>query len=107
MFVYVSLDGRHLLIQPLAEKGEHLPDAAWSVYFLATGDLLGRVPERLGAADMAVVGGHAFCTFTKPAKIGPGGVIEQPTSLRAISLKTGRVAWEHPVEPRRMLPPLP
>lgn len=107
MFVYVTLDGRHLLIQPLAEKGDHLPDAAWSVYFLATGDLLGRVPASLGAADMAVVGGYAFCTVSKPTKILPRGLLEQPTYLRAISLKTGRVAWERPIEPQRMLPPRP
>jgi len=98
----VSLDGRHLLVEAVpAEAG------AWLVFDLPTGKAVGRLSAPAGPFGVAVVGPHAYFTECKAMKMRPRGVMEQPTKLKAVSLKTGQTLWERPVAPRRALVPLP
>ncbi len=59
--------------------------------------------------DLRVVGPRLFYMVSPPQKIppNPGGFLEQPRSLKAVDLKTGKVIWESPLEPTRHLPPVP
>jgi hypothetical protein len=103
----VSLDGVHVLIHQALPKEQLLEgDYAWWVFSLETGKQVAKLPYQAGT--MAIFGPRAFQVVTGPRK-GPGrpGVGEQPRTLRALDLKTGKLVWERPVEPQRMLPPLP
>jgi hypothetical protein len=107
----VSLDGRYLFVHQALVK-EQLPegDFAWWVFDLNNGKQVAKLPYLQGGG-ISVVGDHAFFLVTQPRK-GPGGpggpnMWNQPRSLQAVSLKTGKVDWEHAVEPLVMLPPLP
>jgi hypothetical protein len=105
----VSLDGRHLFIHQALVK-EQLPegDFAWWVFDLTNGKQVAKLPYLQGGG-VSVVGDHAFFLVTQPGK-GPGrgpGLGNQPRALQAVNLKTGKVDWEHAVEPLVNLPPLP
>jgi outer membrane protein assembly factor BamB len=99
-----SLDGVHVLIHQALPK-EQLPggDYAWWVFSLETGKQVAKLPYEAGT--MAIFGSRAFQVVTGPRK-GPGAWV-QPRTLRALDLKTGKLVWERPVEPQRILPPLP
>jgi len=99
----VTLDGRHLLVHSAATEDEK----SWLVFSLETSKQVGQLPECAGSQSVAVVGSHAYFTECKPMKMRPRGVMEQPTKLKAVSLKTGRPEWDLPIAPRRALVPLP
>jgi len=105
----VSLDGRHLLIHQALVK-EQLPegDYAWWVFDLSNGKQMAKLPYLQGGG-VSVVGDHAFFLVAQQGKPGrgPGFGGNQPRALQAVNLKTGKVDWEHAVEPLVNLPPLP
>jgi hypothetical protein len=104
----LTLDGRHLFVHQAVVK-EQLPegDFAWWVFELDTGKQVGKLPY-VQSAGIAVVGDHAFYLVTQPRKGGGGpGQWTQPRALQAVNLKTGKVDWEHGVEPLVFLPPPP
>jgi hypothetical protein len=108
----ISLDGKHVFVHQALVK-EQLPagDYAWWIFSLETGKQLGKVPFEPGAEMLAVLGPRALFLVPGAAKIrppgGPFGFPPQPRALKAFELATGRLLWEHPVEPVRRLPPLP
>jgi hypothetical protein len=104
----LSLDGRHLFVHQALVK-EQLPqgDYAWWVYELDTGKEAGKLPYIQGGG-ISVVGDHAIFLVTQARKgVGGPGQWKQSRSLQAVGLKTGKLDWEHMVEPLVMLPPLP
>ncbi len=97
-----SLDGRHVVVNQALPK-EQLPegDYAFWIYELDTGKQVAKLPYQQ-TAGVSVVGGHAFFLLASPRK-GP----IQPRVLQAVDLKTGKVVWEHAVEPIHNVPPPP
>jgi hypothetical protein len=104
----VSADGRHLLVHQALVK-EQLPegDFAWWVFSLETGKQVAKLPYE-GNGEMAVVGDRVFLVVTGQPKGRPRpGMWDQPRTLKVYDIKSGKLAWEHALEPHKMLPPLP
>jgi hypothetical protein len=103
----VSPDGRYLFVHQALVK-EQLPegDYAWWVFGLADGKQVAKLPYEPGLTT--VLGPRAYFLTTQPRKGPPvGGALVQPRQIKAVDLKTGKTEWERPIEPQRMLPPLP
>jgi hypothetical protein len=104
----ISTDGRHLFVHQALVK-EQLPegDYAWWVFSLETGKQVAKLPYE-GNMGMAVVGERALFVTMGQRKGPPNpGNWDQPRTLKAFDLKSGKLAWEHALEPQKMLPPLP
>jgi PQQ enzyme repeat len=104
----VSIDGQHVFVHQALVK-EQLPpgDYAWWVFSLETGKQLCKLPYEGPLNNVTVVGTRALF-LVGGQRLGPRpGNMVQPRSLRALDLKTGKVAWERPVEGVKVLLPLP
>jgi hypothetical protein len=107
----IALGGQHVFVHQALVK-EQLPagDYAWWVFSLETGKQLGKVSFEPGAEGLAVLGSRALFLVPGVAKKrppgGPFGFPPQPRSLKAFDLASGRLLWDHPVEPVRRLLPL-
>jgi hypothetical protein len=105
----VSLDRKYVFVHQALVK-EQLPpgDYAWWVFSLETGKQVGKFPFEGTMNNVTVIGPRAYYLVVSQ-KIGPIAIMHmmQPRFLRAIDLKSGKMAWQHPVEGQKMLPPLP
>jgi hypothetical protein len=103
----LSLDGRYLFVHQALVK-EQLPagDFAWWVFELDTGKQICKLAYVQTTAGMTVVGDHALFLIGQEPRGRPNRM-NQPRSLQAVNLKTGKIVWEHPVEPLVILPPPP
>jgi hypothetical protein len=103
----VSADGRYLFVHQALVK-EQLPegDYAWWVFDLETGKQAAKLPYEGPLAEPVVLASRLYYLVSGPRKFGPGPMV-QPRSVKAVDLKTGKVAWEHAIEGVKVLPPLP
>lgn len=103
----VSGDGRHVFVHQALVK-EQLPagDYAWWVFDLETGKEVAKLPYEGALAEPVVIGSRLYYLVSGPRKIGPMPMV-QPRSVKAVDLKTGKVAWEHAIEGVKILLPLP
>jgi hypothetical protein len=103
----ITADGRHLLVHQALVK-EQLPegDYAWWVFDLETGKQVAKLPYDSALMNPIVLGSRLYYVVSGPRKFAPGPSV-QPQSVKAVDLKTGKVAWEHPIEGVKLLPPLP
>jgi hypothetical protein len=92
----VPLDGAHVLVKQ---------EDAFQVFSLQTGKRITGLP--LQPAPTAVVGGQVFQLVETNSGYwgsGPSGPLhEWARTLQARNLETGKLVWERPAEPRRML----
>jgi hypothetical protein len=105
----ISSDGKHLFVHQALVK-EQLPegDYAWWVFSLETGKQVAKLPFESSGGGGAVAGDRAYLVVTGQRKGPPKpGAWDQPRTLKAYDLKTGKLAWEYALEPQKMLPPLP
>jgi outer membrane protein assembly factor BamB len=95
------------LLAHKAVAKERLPegDNAWWVFDLQTGKEIAKFGHEDGTESATVVGPRAFYVVLGQSR--KPGDFTQPRTLKAVDLKTGKALWEHQIEPRRMLPPLP
>jgi outer membrane protein assembly factor BamB len=100
-------DGRHLFVHQALVK-EKLPagDYAWWVFDLETGKQVAKLPYDGPLSDAVVLGSRLYYLASGPLKFASGPSV-QPRSVKAVDLKTGKLAWERPVEGVKILPPLP
>ena len=82
----------------MATSGDEKQVLVWDV---TSGKQVAKLPYQQ-TAGVSVVGGHVFF-LAAPARKGP----IQPRVLQAVDLKTGKVAWEHTVEPIHNVPSPP
>jgi hypothetical protein len=105
----MSADGHYLFVHQALVK-EQLPpgDYAWWIFSLETGQQVAKLPFTEQLTGLTVLGPYAFYLASGPRKGPPRpGDLVQPRTLKALELKAGKLAWEHPVEGQRMLLPLP
>jgi hypothetical protein len=100
-------DGRHLFVHQALVK-EQLPagDYAWWVFDLETGKQVAKLPYDGQLTDGVVLGSRLYYLASGPRKFAPGPTV-QPRSVKAVDLKTGKLAWERPVQGVQILPPPP
>jgi hypothetical protein len=77
----------------------------WHLYSVQTGEALGRIPDEAGMHAIVVLGKRVF--YLAPGTIrGPlDQPNEQPQTLKAMDLSTGKKLWEHPVAGKLIAPP--
>jgi outer membrane protein assembly factor BamB len=103
----VSSDGRYLFVHQAVPKEQLAEgDYAWWVFDLETGKQVAKLPYDGALAEPVVVGPRLYYMASGQRKLGPGPMV-QPRSVKAVDLKTGKVAWEHDIEGVKILPPLP
>jgi hypothetical protein len=104
--VELSADCRTVLVMPIGVNRPSPGGPQWSAISTETGKLLTKFIQETGTTSVSALGDRAYCVVQLPRK---GGVrnTSSPRALKAIDLKTGKLAWERPIEPHRYLLPLP
>lgn len=91
----LSADGRHVLVtEPIDSAEFTLNRHRWTIYERSSGARLGSVPAMVSAAPFVVVGNTLYHTVPAHAVRKDGKFVENPTSLRAVSLKGGIESWK-------------
>jgi hypothetical protein len=90
----LSADGRHVLVTETVEAGSSLFRHRWTMYERASGARLGSVPALVSATPFVVIGTTLYHTVPAYSVRKDGKFVENPTSLRAVNLKTGVEAWK-------------
>jgi hypothetical protein len=106
--VEVSADARTVLVHKAVASSALPPgDYAWWAFSTETGKLLSKFAYEQGTTTATALGGRAYLVVQVPGKGGPRPHRTIQRALKAIDLKTGKLAWERPIEPVRILLPLP
>jgi hypothetical protein len=106
LWMQLQADGRYLFVHQAIPK-EKLPegDYAWWIFALETGKQVAKLPYDAGTREMTVLGPRLYYVVQGAGKpMRPGFDLTQPRTLKAVDLKTGKLLWEHAVEPHRTLP---
>ena len=86
------------------QRGDDQARFTWSVFDVATGKLIARMPYEPGTQSVSVLGDRAYCLVAG----GVPGALDRPfispRKLKAIDLRTGKAIWERPVEGKQVLP---
>jgi hypothetical protein len=101
-FLWHFAPGGRILVHPYSLK-DPLPVQydVWRVFDLATGKQLGEFANDAGVEITTALGPRAYYVVVAPPKSPDAET--QPRTLKAVDLTTGKVLWEHPIEPRRTL----
>lgn len=91
---FLSADGRHVLVTETIEAGSSLYRHRWTMYERASGARLGSVPALVSATPFVVIGNTLYHSVPAHTVRKDGKFVENPTSLRAVNLKTGVEAWK-------------
>ena len=94
-----SADSQHVVITSRLEGAEApaWERYRWSVYSLASGEVLGELRWHTSATPFCVLDG-TLLTMTQPfGRLIEGRIVEQPLALRAVSLDSGAQTWSRPV----------
>ena len=107
LFLIVPGGGTHLFVHQALPK-DKLPDGdyAWWIFSLETGKSVGKIAFEQ-TMELVVVGPRVLYAVNGAGKGLPPGTFEQPRTLKAVDLKSGKALWESPLEPIKTLPPLP
>ena len=105
--VLPTVDERYLCLRDSISSadGEASKKIGWSIYALATGDLVGRAPFEAGTQAIGLIGPRAYFLLSGPIRGPIHRPFVHPRSLKAIDLKTGKTVWERPVEGKPVTPP--
>ncbi len=103
----LSADGRHVLVTETIEAGSSLFRHRWTMYERASGARLGSVPALVSATPFVVIGTTLYHTVPAHSVRKDGKFVENPTSLRAVNLKTGVEAWKMAVRETSFRGPFP
>lgn len=91
----LSADGRHVLVTEPVDSAEFtLYRHRWTLYERSSGARLGSVPAMVSATPFVVVGTTLYHTVPAHAVRRDGKFVENPTALRAVSLKGGIESWK-------------
>ena len=91
----LSADGRHVLVtEPVQSQDFTLHRHRWTIYERSSGTRLGSVPAMVSASPFVVIGNTLYHTVPAHAVRRDGKFVENPTSLRAVSLKGGIESWK-------------
>jgi hypothetical protein len=105
----LSADGKYVFVHQALVK-EQLPpgDYAWWVFSLESGKQVSKLPFTGQLTDAIVLGDRLYHLASGQGKpVFGGGERVTPRSIQAVSLKSGKVVWQRPVEGQRFLVPLP
>jgi len=91
---FLSADGRHVLVTDTVEAGSSLYRHRWTMYERASGARLGSLPALVSATPFVVIGNTLYHSVPAHTVRKDGKFVENPTSLRAVNLKTGVEAWK-------------
>jgi hypothetical protein len=108
LIVRPTLNDRYLCLrdtlpspdQKADERGRH----AWSIFDVATGERVARLPFEAGTLAIAVLGSRAYCLVAGGVPGSLGKAFVNPRVLKAVDLRTGKVLWERPAEGKRLTP---
>jgi hypothetical protein len=113
LVVQLSLDKGHLWLRDAAPSPEEMVTSEarkgydWSVFSIAKGEFVGRVPFVPGTQGITVVGRRAYYLVAGPLS----GPVDRPRLrdryLYAVDLKSGKRVWEHEVAGKYLTPPRP
>lgn len=91
----LSADGRHVLVtEPIDSADFTLNRHRWTIYERNSGARLGSVPALVSASPFVVIGNTLYHTVPAHAVRRDGKFVENPTALRAVSLKGGIESWK-------------
>jgi hypothetical protein len=98
----VSADGRTALV---CQRGPETEDeegpAMWHAYSTANGKQVGSFKEQeTMSSQVTVLGEKVFSIVPGPTQQEASGA-PRPVTLFALDVKTGKLLWGHPIEPRR------
>jgi hypothetical protein len=104
----LSIDFRTVLVNLREQPDQEESPTFWRAYSTLTGKEVGSLLEQEGAFGVTALGDRVFFVIRR-APEPPANAI-RPRTIRALDLKTGKVLWEHAIEPlrtpqRRELPP--
>jgi hypothetical protein len=86
------------------QRADDLTRFAWSIFDVATGALVARMPYQAGTQAISVIGSRAYCLVSDGVPTAFRGPFVSPHKLKAIDLRSGKSVWERPVEGKRVVP---
>jgi hypothetical protein len=96
---YLAADNRSALVHVREREDDDESPTRWHVYSTTTGKELGTFANPEDAGDLTALGERIFITVRRAVDGSTG--TDRPRTLRAIELRTGKVLWEHELEPLR------
>jgi outer membrane protein assembly factor BamB len=101
-FLWHFAPGGRILVHPYSLK-DPLPVQydVWRVFDLSTGKQFGEFANDHGTEITTALGPRAYYVTVAPPRKPDDE--SRPRTLKAVDLKTGKVVWQHPIEPRRTL----
>jgi hypothetical protein len=102
--VLPTVDERFLFLRDAA-AGVEASTPGWSIFSVATGDLVARAPFEPGTQAAALIGSRVYFLLSGPIRGPIHRTFVHPRSLRAVDLKTGKTLWERAVEGKIVTPP--
>ncbi|HEV3255995.1 MAG TPA: hypothetical protein VG013_03875 [Gemmataceae bacterium] len=107
LWTQLSLDRGHVFVhQALAREALPAGDYAWWVFSLETGRRVAKLPFEAGTEAVGVLGPRLYYIVQgQNNRVAERWV--QPRTLKAFELRSGKLVWEHAVEGRTILVPLP
>jgi outer membrane protein assembly factor BamB len=92
--LFSSADGRHVLASERQASSDPFSSYRWRIYDRAGGPALGELSSISSSAPFVVTGGRLVYLSQRSMRPGKGKeVIDQPMSIRAFDLASGKEAW--------------
>jgi hypothetical protein len=111
--VLATLDNRYLCVRDGAPSPDQRPSEEdrkrldWSIYAVATGELLTQTPHEAGTQAVMILGSRLLVLLTGSIT----GPIDRPfvnqRILKAIDVNTGKLQWQHTLAGKAVVPPEP
>jgi hypothetical protein len=110
LVVRPTLDEHFLCVRDAApspdqKSAEDADRYAWSIFSVATGQRVARLPYDPGTQAVALLGTRAYCLVCGRVPPALGRPFVQPRSVRAVDLVRGKAMWERPLEGKPYAPP--
>jgi hypothetical protein len=103
----LSADGRHVLVTRLTADDTVWDKYSHAVYDRETRRRLGEFKSHQAALPFALIGDRVLYETTSYRRRTAAGVDDQPLTLHALDLASGREIWRHPVRDTTYHGPLP
>ncbi|NOT01687.1 MAG: PQQ-binding-like beta-propeller repeat protein [Phycisphaerales bacterium] len=93
----LSIDGAHTLRSKRIAKDDTWDKYEWTIVETATGAKTGQTTSHLSQAAFMVIGGRLVFETGPFTRRTDAGLVEEPLTLRAVDLSTGKQVWSRPV----------
>ena len=111
LVVLPTTDERYLCVrEAMPSPDQRLSEADrqrcdWTIFALETGARVASLPYVPGTQTVTILDGRAFVQIGGPLLGRINQPFNQPRTLRAVALKSGKILWERPLPSKIIMPP--